>query len=147
MRYCLMTRILVALALATACSHGTPAPRTLAGTWSRDVGNGETQRLVLFESGMLGFQELGEKLPISRSYGRWSARGETIEFDVAGTEPAERMFPLAKRAATKLDGYTLMLDGVAWQAVDDPYGTSAGAAERAAKDERDWRYLVDRASQ
>jgi hypothetical protein len=142
-----MTRILVALALATACSHGTPAPRTLAGTWSRDVGNGETQRLVLFESGTLGFQELGEKLPISRSYGRWSARGETIEFDVTGTEPAERTFPLAKRAATKIDGDTLMLDGVAWQAVDDPYGTSAGVAERAAKDERDWRYLVDRANQ
>jgi hypothetical protein len=141
-----MTRILVALALATACSHGAPAPRTLAGTWTRDVGNGETQRLVLFESGTLGFQEVGEKLPISLSYGRWSTRGETIELAVVGTEPAERTFPLAKRATAKLEGDTLRLDGVAWQAVDDPYGTSVGAAERAAKNERGWQYRVDRAT-
>ena len=108
----------IALLFVVACAH---APRTdpYVGVWTRAVGNRESQRLLLFDSGIMGFQHVGPKLPISRAYGRWFVRDGKLAVDVVGIEP---------------DGVTMpAVDLASWTKLDEP-----------ARGERDWTYLVER---
>ena len=122
-----MRRLVLSLAIA-GCAHPPAVP---VNVWTRDIGNGETQRLLLFDSGVMGFQHVGEKLPISRAYGHWSRDRGGVRLDVVGVEPPGTTAPET-------------IDLARWTKLADPYGTSPGARERAITDERGWTYLVER---
>jgi hypothetical protein len=124
-----MRRLLLSLAIA-GCAH---APAVPVDVWTRDLGNGESQRLLLFESGVMGFQHVGAELPISRAYGHWSRDQGGVRLYFVGVEPAGTTAPET-------------IDLTRWAKVADPYGTSPGARERATTDERSWTYLVSSAA-
>jgi hypothetical protein len=110
-----MTRLLLVCLVGCASQ---PHTTTTPGVWTRDLANGESQRLLLFDSGIMGFQHVGPKLPISRAYGRWSLRDGKLELDIVGDEP---------------DGVTMPpIDLARWTKRNEP-----------ALGERDWTYLVE----
>lgn len=113
-----MPRLLLVASCITACASA-PHSTTTAGLWARDLPDGEQQRLHLFESGIMGFQHVGPKLPISRAYGRWSLRDGHLALDVKAVEP---------------DGATMpRIDLTRWAKSND-----------APTSERDWTFLVER---
>ena len=122
-----MRRFLLAFAI-TGCTH---APYVPVGVWTRDLGHGESQRILLFDSGVMGFQHVGAKLPISRAYGHWSRDRGGVRLDVVGVEPPGTTAPET-------------IDLTRWTKLADPYGTSPGARDREITDERSWTYLVER---
>jgi hypothetical protein len=134
--------------MACASAPGPVAPPSIAGSWERELPNGEHHRLTLFSSGIMAFQHGDAKLPVSRSYGRWAHARGALSLTIVASEPDGTHFPYAATLATTITASTLTLahDGERsqWTAVRDPYGTGDGTAERAAKDERDWTYLVER---
>jgi len=107
----------------------------VAGTWTHPLPNGEQQRLMLFDSGVMGYQHVGSELPISLAYGRWSSVDGKLAFDIVGIEPEVAPPTLPDRLATLR---------AQWQRVADPYGTTPGARDREATDERNWTYRVSR---
>jgi hypothetical protein len=119
-------RSLVFALVVVGCAHSSSehVPVTVL---AHALGNGEQERLLLFDSGVMGYQHVGPKLPISRAYGHWTRDTGGLRLDVVGVEP---------------DGATPRIDVTAWTPVADPYGTSPGAFERATNDERGWSYLV-----
>ncbi len=131
-----------------------PAPTTsiaaadLVGTWRRELPDGTTHQVVLFDSGVVGFQHFGE-MPISRAFGTWSLVDAELRFEIAGHEPDESPFPLPPivRVRRADDGLTIDVggDAVTWTAKPSPYGSGTGADERRARDERGWASLVERA--
>ena len=156
-RYLLMhARTLLLAAVVAGCGTParTPTPVTrdaLVGTWTHERPNHESYELMLFASDIVGFLHVGEKLPISQSYGRWSFEEGTLDLHIVGSEPETAAFPLANRIIVQLDGNALSfaLEGArsTWT-LKDRYGrATAGATERAAADERDWTTRVERAEQ
>jgi hypothetical protein len=151
------TRVFVMFLMFGVLGCSTPAPRppapvtrdALVGTWRHELPNRELYELMLFESGILGFIHAGEKLPISRSFGRWSYEEGTLDLHLVGGEPEGVTFPIANRVIVQLDGAKLAFDiegaRTTWTSTDR-YGRSReGADERRASDERGWTGLVEAA--
>lgn len=119
-------RSLVLALFVVGCAHSS-SQHVPVTVWTHTLGNGEHERLLLFDSGVMGYQHVGPTLPISRAYGHWKRDAGGLQLDVVGVQP---------------DGATPPIDLAAWTRVADPYGTSPGAFERATHDERGWSYLV-----
>ena len=118
--------------LVVGCAHSSPEPVPVT-VLTRDVGNGEAERLLLFDSGVMGFQHVGAKLPISRAYGHWTREQNIVRLNVIGGEPPGHTAPDT-------------IDVSGWTKLAEPYGTAPGARDRAASDERSWTYLVSSAA-
>ncbi len=121
----------------------------LVGQWSFNLSNGDTYHLSLFESGVMGFQHVGPKLPISRAFGTWSVDQSKLRFSIAGHEPDEIPFPLPLALSVGPGARDAQIvlgsEQATWQAATAPYGKEPGASARHARDERDWTHLVERA--
>ncbi len=146
------------VAFVVGCSTPDPQPPAsvtrdaLVGTWRHQLPNHEQYELVLFDSGIVAFIHANEKLPISRSFGRWSFDDGTLDLRIVGTEGGEGAeFPLANRLYVQRVAGTLSFEfegaRTTWSA-HDRYGAARdGADDRRAKDERDWAQSVERAEQ
>jgi hypothetical protein len=151
-----MRILAVAFVVVAACtpSPKPPVPVTrdvLVGTWSHELPNHEAYELMLFDSGIAAFIHEGEKLPISKSFGRWSFEEGTLDLHMVGGGPTATEFPLSNRIIVMRDGSKLVFDvdgaSTHW-APKDRYGIARdGAADRAATDENSWKTQVEAAEQ
>jgi hypothetical protein len=148
-------RIVALFAVVLAACAPDPKPPVpvtrdaLIGSWELERPNDEMYLLTLFDSGIVAFIHAGEKLPISRAFGRWSFDEGTLDLLIVRAEPDGTEFPLANRIIVMRDGTKLAFDvegePTRW-APKDRYGAAReGASERAANDERSWTMQVEAA--
>ena len=148
------TRVLALIVVVLAACAPAPKPPVpvtrdvLVGTWRHELPNHETYELMLFDSGIVGFIHAGEKLPISQAFGRWSFNEGTLDLHIIGVQGDETDLPLANRIIVMRDSSKLLFDIDGTRTSWSPhsrYGTTAGASERAATDERGWTTQVEQA--
>ncbi|HEY4056309.1 MAG TPA: hypothetical protein VGM39_06860 [Kofleriaceae bacterium] len=143
--------ILVVVSAGCTLAPRPPEPATrekLVGSWVTDRPDGVREYLTLYESGVLSFQETQGEQPVLAAYGRWSFEQPTIDLHIVVRQNTDDD-PLPNRIIAQRRGTALemSLDGATttW-APHDRFGAAApGAAERAAKSEREALAQVEQA--
>ncbi|MFN0250967.1 MAG: hypothetical protein ACKV2T_29100 [Kofleriaceae bacterium] len=148
----LAVMFLVACVLGCTPGPKPPVPVTrdaLVGSWRHELPNDEHYLLTLFDSGIVGFIHANTKLPIARSFGRWSFDEGTLDLHIVGVMPEDATFPLANRLIAQLVDRKLALDiegeRTTWSSHDRYGAARAGAIERLERDERGWTSQVEAA--
>jgi hypothetical protein len=152
----------VVFVLLSACSTAKAPPESneavsvkprvsaglLVGKWIRTLPNGNAYHLSLFESGVMAFQHVGPKLPISNAFGRWSLQGARLSLSVVGREPAESSeFPLPQETLVQaLSSKEIRLGSdELWRAAEAPFGEEPGVRARRERAEQHWAQMIERA--